>query len=489
MTKPLKKGVKVVTVNEIVQMEKFAFTLGVSEEKLMESAGQKVAAAVLQLLKERRTPKKVTLLIGKGNNGGDAYVAGCVLLDAGCSVQAYTIAPRRECSLLNQKYSALYRRKGGVEEKIAASAHFDEIIIDGLLGTGFRGNLAGPLQLAIEMANRSGKPILSIDIPSGVNGTTGETGGCAIEAQWTIALGLPKIGCFLRDGWNFTGELVVEDIGFPIAALEKAHPIAYLPDFSEVQLPKIKRNRHKYQAGYLLGLGGSDTYKGAMKLAGMAALRSGAGIVRIFHRGNIGEAPVELICQKWDEKKWRQELERASALCIGPGLGEAPSWLGTISIPCVIDADALEAKATYPEGAILTPHRGEALRLLGLKKNISEEELFKKLKEFCQKRRVVVILKGAPTFLFGIEEVPLIYLGGSPGMATASSGDVLTGIIAALLSQGVKAIEAALLGVALHGLAGEIAASEKSSYSLIASDLIDYLPRAFNHLLKEKKWD
>jgi len=480
------QGVKVVAASEMARIEKLAIQQGASEERFMEEAGRQVASAAMAYIEKHHLPKRVVLLIGKGNNGGDAYAAGIQLLDEGFKVRALTICPFEACSPLNRKFGDRFRKKRGHIELIEGKIHFEEeLILDGFLGTGFKGKVEEKMGAAIGQANESERPILAIDIPSGLNGTTGEVGTRAIKAQETIALGLPKMGFFLRQGWNHVGRLQVADFGLSEAVVKEAEAIAYLP--GRIDLPKIVRNRHKYQAGYVVGFGGSKDLPGAIKLSGLAALRAGAGIVRLFCPEEVGPVPLELICNRWNEKAWRAALLKAQAVFIGPGLGRSAArekWLKThlkrIEQPCVLDADALLPTLSFPKHTILTPHRGEALRLIGLKEMPEEEILFAKVMLFCKRKDLVVVLKGAPTIVFAPHAKPLIIPHGDPGMATAGSGDVLTGIITALLAQGKPPLEAAVLGVALHGLAGEAAAREKTSYCLIASDLIDFLPAAFS---------
>ncbi|PIS02290.1 MAG: bifunctional ADP-dependent NAD(P)H-hydrate dehydratase/NAD(P)H-hydrate epimerase [Chlamydiae bacterium CG10_big_fil_rev_8_21_14_0_10_42_34] len=467
------EGIKVVAAEEMARIEK-----GLKgHEQFMKTAGQKVADAAIKFITREKLPKKVTLLVGKGNNGGDAYVAGLCLLEKGYKVAAYVVDGK--CSALNQKFGALFRKKKGkIAEKL------DGLILDGLLGTGFKGNVEGQVASMIEAANQSGLPIIAIDIPSGLNGTTGDVGSVAIKARETIALGLPKMGFFLKDGWNHVGKLHVVDFGLPKQAVAEAEAMAYLP--LRVKAPKMVRNRHKYQAGYVVGYGGSKEFSGAVKLSGLSALKAGAGIVRIFTSEPIGETALELICNPWSAKAWKEALGKAKAIFVGPGLGKSEhttKWLKEhlkeIKQHCVIDADALMAKLTYPKWAVLTPHRGEMLRLLGLKTEVGEMELFSKVIRFCNRRKVVVVLKGAPTFIFEPGSKPIIVPRGDPGMATAGSGDVLTGMIAAFLAQGCTVCESAVLGVTLHAIAGEKAAKELTSPCVIASDLIKYLPAAF----------
>jgi NAD(P)H-hydrate epimerase len=230
-----------------------------------------------------------------------------------------------------------------------------------------------------------------------------------------------------------------------------------------------------------------------VKLTGLAALHTGAGIVKIFSLEDVGETADELICQVWEEESWQEANGKAQAVFVGPGMGreaEAKLWLQThlkgISKPCVLDADALyflpEVKG-WPKQAILTPHRGEMVRLLQMKEMGDEEVFLSTCQQFVEKHRVIVVLKGAPTFILAPGELPAIVPRGDPGMATAGSGDVLTGIIAALLAQGKPLYEAAVLGVALHALSGEAAARAKTSHGYTASDLIESLPQALKFFL------
>lgn len=481
-------GVKVVTAAEMARVEKLAVEGGCSEEKFIREAGKKVALVAMRYVEERKLPKTVYLVVGKGNKGADAYAAGIELLEEGFRVKAFACFPSEACSEENRKLGVEFVRKRGERVPFyeGTEIRFEEgLIIDGMLGTGFKGKVDGKVETAILIANASKNPILAIDLPSGLDGTTGVIGGACIEAALTVSLGMAKSGLFLREGWNHTGRLFVEDFGLPPRFVHLAEEIAYLPDVTRLPLPKIIRNRHKYQAGYVIGYAGSEIMRGAPKMAGLSALRSGAGIVRLFHKGEIGEAPMELISQKWTKKAWDEELKRAGALFAGPGLGTvSKNWLKEISLPAVFDADALQKGARFPAQAVLTPHRGEMLRLLGLKAAPQEEDFFLQCQKFVDRQRLVLVLKGAPTFLFEHGKPPLIIGRGDPGMATAGSGDVLTGIIAALLAQKMVAHAAAALGVYLHGIAGEKAAEEKTSYGLIARDLIECLPKAFHEVLK-----
>lgn len=474
------EGLKVVSAKEMSRIEAGSN----AHEKWMLQAGRKVAEAVIHFVEEQKLTKKATLLVGSGNNGGDAYVAGIHLIKHGFSVRAFRMG--RRASPLNRKFGEEYRKSKG--HMITKLSFDDGVIVDGFLGTGFKGKVEGPMAEAIQGANGSGCPIIAVDIPSGLNGSTGAVESVAIVATETIALGLPKWGFFIRDGWNHVGRLRVVDFGLPLKAVAAAEALAYLP--KHLQLPKIVRNRHKYQAGYVVGFGGSKNLPGAAKLAGFAALRAGAGIVRVFHPQEIGRGPLELICEPWSEKGWKAALEKAQAVFVGPGLGQGEmSWLKKhlkeIRQHCVIDADALVPGVEFPEHAVLTPHRGEMMRLLGLKNLPSEEVFFAKVTKFCKDKKVFIVLKGAPTFVFSPSGKPIIVPRGDPGMATAGTGDVLTGMIAGLLAQGCSCCEGAVLGAVLHGMAGEAAAKAKTSYSMVATDLFEFMPAAFHAVMAD----
>lgn len=478
-------SLKVVTREEARRVERFALERGTSEEGLMEEAGQQVAEVALQV----HRGETFTLLIGKGNKGGDAYRAGIALLEAKRRVVALRLTSAEAASPLQQKFRRLFLERGG--EELPPNAPLQGCLIDGLLGTGMQGEISAPFQELMGRANRSRLPLLAIDLPSGIDPNSGQNLGSALVATATVALAFPKLGCFLRDGWNHTGQLFVRSIGLPEEAIAEAHGSALLLDPKSLSLPPLVRNRHKYQAGYLLGWGGSKVYAGAAKLASLAALRSGAGLVRLFTGEEIAPLPDEVIGEVWNKKGWNEEVKRARACFIGPGISPsrplAKYWrekIPKLPLPTVLDAGALLPKVrSYPAQSILTPHRGEALHLLELSKETREEELFAKIAAFCEKKSVILILKGAPTFIFAPNRPPTIVPYGDPGMATAGSGDVLTGVLGALLAQGLDAYEASCLGVYLHAIAGERAAGKKGSHGMIARDLIEELPGAFLSLV------
>ncbi len=493
---------KIVTAQEMSRIEAMAYKEGASELQFMEQAAEVVAEGVADFIALHDLDQTVTLLVGKGNNASDAYAAGAQLLAQGFNVIAWSVYSMATHGPLCQQMCERFKKAGGEIHVVKENApiHFQGVIVDGLVGTGFHGKADGMMALAIQQANASGLPILAIDIPSGLNGNTGRVETCAIHATQTIFLELPKLGFFLHEGWDHVGELVQGTFGLGHQYQQMAKASAYLFRSENIAklLPAIKRSRHKYEAGYVIACAGSRSMPGAAILSSFAALRSGAGMVRLFHPENmateLSHAPYELIKEEWDGKNCKRidsELQRATAMIIGPGMGRTKDVERTIKrlidhcdLPCVLDADALYVLANNPKWkcpatCILTPHRGEMKKLLG--KEVSLEYV----QAYAEHKKVTIVLKGAPTIVIHPHVPPVIVTRGDPGMATAGSGDVLTGVIAGLLAQGLDPHKAAYLGAGIHGIAGEIAASELTSYCMTASDILECLPDVFSSFLAQ----
>ncbi len=503
------QGLPIVTIEEMKRIESLAIADGCSEEGFMDEAGAKIAAIAMDFIHKYKLPGKVTLLIGKGNKGGDAFRTGICLLKKNIAVTAFHFFNFDACSPLCRIQGQRFLSMKG-EVIFTKSVHplifeRNSLLIDGLLGTGFQGTLEGTLLQVVQKMNTSHLPILAIDIPSGLNGSTGEVMTSSVKATQTVYLGLPKLGFFIQQGYCHVGELIYADFGLPQAYLGHAKAMGYLVDETKMRdlLPPVVRNRHKYQAGYVVGIAGSKGMSGAAKLSSMASFRAGAGIVRLFYSADMAEemenTPIELLSQPWFLKDISLVLEamaKANAIFIGPGMGrdkEAEKFLlqllPKIKKPIVLDADALfilaqQQEVGLPEQCVVTPHRQEMLRLLG-KKDISKHEwqFLEQCQGYVEKKNITLVLKGAPTFIFHPQERPIVIPKGDPGMAKAGVGDVLTGVIAALMAQGMVPYRAAVLGVYLHALAGEIAVKKKTSYGIIASDLVDCLPNAFKQIL------
>ncbi|MEM7175486.1 MAG: NAD(P)H-hydrate dehydratase [Chlamydiota bacterium] len=503
------EGHRIARASEMARVEKLSIDEGASSEQYMLTAGEKIAARIEQLIAAKKCDREVVFLIGKGNNGGDGYVAGKLLKKAGYRVRAYHFFPFEQSSILCQKQEKSFIAAGGdviYPKSIREISLCDNgLVIDGLFGTGFQGKLEGLIAELVQKINSSSIPVLAIDIPSGVNGDTGLVESLAIEAEETLFLGVPKWGFFIGQGSDYVGRLSGVSFGLDLRYLRKMQTEAHLVNERELRtcLPSIKRSQHKYQAGYVLALAGSLAMPGAAILSCLAAFRAGAGMVRLFHpeemRPELACAPYELVRTAYrppDIEPLVAEISRASAWLIGPGLGTSeqvkkmlPLLLPQLKVPAVIDADGLFLCADHWKKiqvpCVLTPHCGEMERLLG-KKNLARAELVAHCQQFCQDMNVTLLLKGVPTFVFHPDELPLVIMRGDPGMATAGSGDVLTGMIAALIAKQLDVRSAAVLGAYLHALAGEHSAATRHTHSLMASDLIDALPVAFQAIAPKK---
>ena len=482
---------KVISAKEMARIEKIAFSEGASERDFMERAGVGLASVIEDCIKSKGE-QKVTLFCGKGNNAGDAYFVACLLKNK-YDVNVYQLFPINECSeLCKENLYRFMNMKGKVNfpdvmnEKMMPSSG---VIVDAILGTGFRGVVKGHLADAISLINQSKCCVISIDIPSGLNGNSGRVEGVAVNAMETFFLGLAKSGFFVEDGWNYVGNLRYVDFGLDAKYIQQAKSdFLMLSDkYIESLLPPIKRNRNKYMAGYIVGLAGSKGMEGAAVLSGYGALRSGAGIVRIMHPDNAWlSGAYELVKECYNnESHVLERMGNASAVFIGPGIGqgkEVREIIGSIckylTVPSVIDADALniisEHYCSFPKNAIITPHIGEMHRLLKLRdKQPLSLDFIEQCQHFCNEKAVTLVLKGGPSFILHPDKDPVVSIYGNAGMATAGSGDVLTGVISALLGQGLDSYDAAILGTYIHGKAGDMALKAYNPYSMIASDIID----------------
>ena len=486
----------VLSATEMARIEKLAIQDGYEEDVFMEKAG----ASIVQALDPAWLNQPIYLLVGKGNNGGDAFVVGRILLQQGYIVKALHFYPLEVCSPLCQKKHQAFVEQGGVVLYVSSVKELGNIqlglLFDGLVGTGFRGAAEGILRDAIMWANQSGLPIVAIDIPSGVPGDSGKVETVAIQAMVTIYLEYPKLGFFLQDGWNYVGKLLKGSFGLPTSYLAKASQEAELLINKPGNITLPLRTQNKYERGHVLIVAGSHTMMGAAILAAQATLRAGAGIVRLFYPQDViihANMPPEIICIPLTSiaDLW-QEQSRARSLLLGPGMGRHDASfavmrnvLSNVTVPCVIDADALFFLSQYPQTplpkqALLTPHRGELQRLL--KAHAIEGPFLSSCQQLVEKLQTRMLVKGAPNFFFAPHQLPCILPYGNPGMATAGSGDVLSGILAARYAIDRDLAFAACFGCYLHGLAGDIAAENVSVHALIASDLLISLPKAWNKI-------
>lgn len=553
---------KVVTAHEMREIDRITIdNYGIPGPVLMERAGIAVASKVRELLCQRTEDrgqktnnghKKVLVLCGGGNNGGDGLVAARNLFNWGFKVSVLIFSKNSELSP-DCKMQYEIAKKMGVPIEFRKDLNNRDIhgalIIDAVFGTGLSRPVKGELAEVFAFVNKSGVPVVSVDIPSGISSDTGEILGEAIHANYTVTFGLPKRGHHLYPGAEYTGKLFVEDIGFPVELLTSDNLKTNLIDIEMVSnlIPLRPKYSHKGDYGHALIIAGSKGKTGAALMAAKACLKSGAGLVTLA----VPESLMDVFqCRVTEEmtlplpddgkgmfsSKAIDEIlnfaaQKIDVIAIGPGMGVS-SDTGIImkeliqksTVPMVIDADGINSisRATgNRQGAtgllkrakspiVITPHPGEMVRLLSQKSEENptipnEGELFNKggrgeiinliqeierdrisiAMNFSRETGTYLVLKGVPTIVAEPDGNAFINTTGNPGMATAGSGDVLTGIIASLLGQDLSPITASMLGVYIHGLAGDIAANVRGEHSLIASDLLDFLPDVFFKLLDD----
>ncbi len=515
---------KVITGEQMREIDRRAQEAGVSVARLMENAGRAVFEQAQKML-GAPAGRKVAVVCGKGNNGGDGLVAARYLKEWGAGVEAL-LAVAAESLVAEPKvnYERLLQAGVPIAEKVDSARVFAacqqaDLVIDALLGTGIKGPVEGTTADIICAVNRAGRPTLAVDVPSGVDADTGEVVSVAVSAAHTVTLGLAKLGLLNFPGAEYVGQLSVADIGLPAAALEGVPAAAECLEPQEVAalLPRRRQGAHKGDCGRVLVIAGSVGYTGAAALCSMAALRMGAGLVTLalpVSLNDILEVKVtEVITRPLPEttartlslrsEKALMELARSSDVVVmGPGLSTEPETaqlvrrlVGRLTVPMVLDADALNALAedisvlekTYAP-VVCTPHPGEMGRLVGLPAAQVQQNRAALCRRLARSIGGVVALKGAATLVADAEERLRINRTGNPGMASAGTGDVLTGMIGSLIAQGMSPFDAASVGVYLHGLAGDLAAAEKGERGLIASDVLEKIPSATLASVAEGIW-
>ena len=460
---------------------------------LMTRAG---TAALHALCKAWPAARRILVVCGAGNNGGDGYVlARLARADAIDVSVAALAAPERMKGDARRAFDECQAAGVPIGGFDTAALKNADVIVDALFGTGLDRPLDAAARAIVEPINSSAKPVLAIDVPSGLNADTGAVMGAVVHATRTISFIGLKLGCFLGEGPNVTGTLEHAALDVPPAPPELARPSVQRIDEKLLArvLPRRRRTAHKGEFGHVLIVGGNDGMAGAVRLCGEASLRGGAGLVtiatRAAHAIAITASRPELMCHAVAEPQDLIRLiERADVVAIGPGLGRddwARQLLDAVLAsdrPLVVDADALNLLAESPrrrENWILTPHPGEAARLLGVATIDVQSDRLAALRQLNSRFGGVLVLKGAGTLIGFANEVPALCDRGNPGMASAGMGDTLTGIIAALRAQLRDSWSAARAAVLAHALAGD-AAAKTGERGLIASDLIAELPACLN---------
>ncbi len=460
-----------------------------NEFQLMLQAGIEVFSFILQ---EFPSIRHLAVFCGSGNNAGDGYIVARLAHQQGLLVTVY------QCKALEDlpnpaQQAALEAQAVGVEFQWADEPidSETELIVDALLGIGLQGSVHGLIASVIQQINSSGLPVVSIDLPSGLNADSGEVANLCIQASMTYSLIGRKIGMYTLDGPDYCGTIYCHHLKLE-SYLNSINPCAQLLNKHNISLPLAarKKNSHKGDYGHILIIGGGLGMAGAVALAAKAALRTGAGAVTIATHPEHVSAILALIPEAmvWGIEEANELLNllaKVSFCIIGPGLGES-DWANNLflvalssQLPMVIDASALRLLANKPQmddNWILTPHPGEAASLLACSSKEIQEDRINAVRLIQKKYGGVVVLKGVGTIIHTLEKNIFICPKGNPGMASAGMGDVLSGIIAGLSAQGLALSEAAKLGVWLHALAGDIIAEQQGERGLLASDLINKLP-------------
>jgi hydroxyethylthiazole kinase-like uncharacterized protein yjeF len=473
-----------------------AANFGLAGGVLMERAG---GAAFASLRERFPRARRVTVVCGPGNNGGDGYVVARCARSAGLTVQV--MSPGEIVSLRGDAAGAQARwaEAGGMTQPYSAAVLSNcDVIIDALFGTGLERPLEGVWRTVVEAMNVAGKPILALDIASGLHADTGRVLGVAARAALTLSFIGLKAGLFTAAGREHSGLIFCDDLGVPADVFEGLAPRArrMTPRNLRGLLAPRPRHAHKGNVGRALIVGGQPGMPGAAQLAGAAAYRAGAGLVSLathpLHAPYISAAHPEIISYAVMQPEGLTPLlNTAHAVAIGPGLGQA-EWgralweaVRDTDVPLIVDADALRLLAAEPRQRanwVLTPHPGEAAQLLGVSAADVEADRFRAVREIARRYGGVCVLKGSGTLVAtGAEATSWLCDRGNPGMATGGSGDVLTGTIVSLCAQGLALPDAARLAAWAHATAGDRAAAT-GEYGLVAGDLLAPLRAVINDL-------
>ncbi|MBO4852963.1 MAG: NAD(P)H-hydrate dehydratase [Schwartzia sp.] len=507
---------RIALAEEMRRIDKMAAEVyGIDELLLMENAGRAAADALTGLLGEI-ADRTVCVLAGSGNNGGDAYAAARHLWSRGARIAIYSVGNAEHMKPATKKNLEICQKLGIPVRPITAERDWEKLriylrladgVLDGILGTGVKGPLRGPEERLIQLVNEEAHHVVAIDVPSGIDADTGTMHGAAIMAETTATFGLPKAGLFFCPGAACAGRIVVDSISLPQALVDdKSILQEYLDDWAARSLlPARTSDAHKGSCGRVLVVAGSRGMTGAAVMASTAALKAGAGIVTLaaaegvadvlaekttevmtsplpeVRRGILGEAATEALFAL---------LPKYDTVLIGPGLGRAPEtgalvrrFVSRVQTPLILDADALYAFCNHTEELsklgnplIMTPHLGEMAELLDIKIDQLRENLVAHARKAAADWNAILVMKSECTIVAFPDGRVFFTSKGNPSMATAGAGDVLAGAIAGLAKEaGPQA--AALLGVYLHGFAGDLAADEKAE-GLVAGDILEKLPVA-----------
>jgi NAD(P)H-hydrate epimerase len=467
---------------------------GIPGAVLMERAG---TAAYRMLRKRWPQARDITVLCGVGNNGGDGYVVALLARQEGLVTRVLQLGDPEKLHGDALTMLQRYRQAGGELLPFQGLPRKTHVIVDAVLGTGLEREVTGDWAAALEAVNRHRAAVLAIDIPSGLHSDTGRILGTAVRAQATISFIGLKQGMFTGQGPDCCGEVEFSGLEVPATIYSREILASRRLDWrkqSDLLEPR-PRSAHKGNFGHVLVLGGASGYTGAARMAAEAALRCGAGLVSLAthpeHAALMNLTRPELMCHGVAEACALDPLlERATAVAVGPGLGRS-DWARELlskvlasNLPLVVDADALNLLAgqgTRRDNWVLTPHPGEAGRLLGVTTADIEADRFTAAHNLWVAYGGTIVLKGAGTLICnGSRTPPAVCSDGNPGMASGGMGDLLTGLIAAFIAQKFEPEEAACMGVCLHAAAGDAAATDSGERGLLASDLLPWFRPLLN---------
>lgn len=513
----------VVTAEEMRQLDRRTIEgIGIPGPVLMENAGRGAICAMRHRFPNLES-QRIAVICGRGNNGGDGFVIARYLLEMGAEADVYLAATREKVTgdariplEALQRLGVPIREVDGEQGRVPPPIPWDSygLIVDALLGTGIRSEVKGLFRELITAMNGSKVPVAAVDIPSGLSADTGRPLGVAVEATVTVTFGLPKLGQFLYPGRRLCGELWVVDIGIPRRVVEGCSLSCRVvtPKGLKGSLPPRSPDAHKGHFGHVLVIAGSAGKTGAAAMASEAALRVGAGLVTLGLPKSLNLAMearlTEVMTMPLPDDNWQSisldawdviasACQGMTCMAVGPGLstkGETPELVRrivrSVPLPMVVDADGLNALAGHLEvlrgaGAprILTPHPGEMARLLGCSVRQIQEARIGSARTLATETGAWVVLKGAGTVLVdpmgSVELVPT----GNPAMASAGMGDILTGILAGLLAQGLPPLDAMRLGAFLHGLVADEWVEKNGGRGLMATDLLPAIPNALDRIL------
>jgi len=504
---------KVSSVEEMKNMDKQAMEkFGIPDSILMENAGQ---AAYFVILKEFGIDrKKFIVLCGTGNNGGDGLVVARKLHSMGAEVKVYILGEKKYGEAAAKNFEILSRMPIEIKpidlDRMRIDIAHSDAIIDAIFGTGLSKNVKGMHREAVKLINESGKVVFSVDIPSGINGNTGRIMGEAVKADYTITYGLPKIGNILYPGYEWGGKLYLSHISFP-PSLQNSIKVSIN---DPIEIPERKKDGHKGSFGDTLFIAGALSYFGAPCFSALSFLKAGGGYSRLATARSIipflGSRASEVVFVPLKETETgsialenRDKLlelsEEVDMVVMGPGvsLNDETQQLvrelaANIRKPLIIDGDGITAvskdidmiKKRVAE-TILTPHLGEMSRITGLSIKEIDERKIEILQKTASELNACIILKSAHSLIGCPDGRVFINLSGNCGMATAGSGDVLTGTIGAMFGLGLNIEQAARMGVFVHGIAGDLASFDKGEDGMTAQDVLNYLPVAMKSCRKD----